>query len=151
MKKIILSVSLFVGILAFSGIAYADAMNPAQKLSDLTGKSTESLYAEKADRTFGALASEAGVLEEFRAGMWELKAAVIANRVETGKLTQERADEITQAMLDKHALCDGTGYLGDAPQYGVGYGQAEAQKQLQKQELNNHKQLSKGSAKNKSL
>ena len=133
MKKTILTASLLVGILAFSGIAYADTMTPAQKLSDLTGKSVETLYAEKGDRRFGAMAAEAGYLEQFKAGMLENKKAMIATRVESGRLTQERADAITQAMLDKQAICDGTGYLGEAPQYGIGYGsQKELSKQLSK-------------------
>jgi len=128
-KKTVLTASLLVGVLAFSGLAYADVITPVQKLSDLTGKSTEALYAEKGEGTFGALAADLGYLEEFRADMLENKKAVIAKRVEEGRLTQEQADEIIEAMLDHQALCDGTGYQGETPRYGIGFGQGIGQGQ----------------------
>lgn len=128
-KKTVLTASLLVGVLAFSGLAYADVMTPVQKLSELTGKSVETLYAEKGEGTFGALASEAGYLEEFQAGMIENKKEVIAKRVEEGRLTQEQADAIIEAMVEHQALCDGTGYQGEKPRYGVGFGQGQAQGQ----------------------
>ena len=128
-KKTVLTASLLVGVLAFSGLAYADVLTPVQKLSELTGKSVETLYAEKGDATFGALASEAGYLEEFQAGMIENKKAVIAKRVEEGRLTQEQADAILESMVEHQALCDGTGYQGETPKYGVGFGQGQAQGQ----------------------
>ncbi len=126
-KKTVLTASLLVGVLAFSGLAYADVMTPVQKLSELTGKSVEALYAEKGDGTFGALAADAGYLEEFKANMLEDKKAIIAQRVEEGRLTQEQADAIIADMTEHQAVCDGTGYQGESPRYGIGYGQGQGQ------------------------
>lgn len=133
-KKTILTVTLLVGVLAFSGLAYADVLTPVQKLSELTGKPVETLYAQRGSSTFGAVAADEGYLEEFQAGMLETKRELLAKRVEDGRLTQEQADAILEAMLERQAICDGTGYQGESPGYGMGvggYGQGYAQGQGQ--------------------
>lgn len=143
MKRIVFSVTLLAGLLIFSGAAYAAVMTPAEKLAEITGKPAEDLRIEKGDRTWGALAQDAGYLEQFKKEMLEMKKEVIADRVTEGKLTQEQADTITQAMIEKQAACDGTGYAGTPPRYGVGFGQSQKQQLGKKtdQSLNRNMQM----------
>lgn len=78
----------------------------------LFGSNTEgSVIADKTESgsTYGAIASEAGVLDEFKAQMLEQRKANLSERVTAGTMTQERADEIIAAMEENQANCDGSG------------------------------------------
>ncbi|NDL66649.1 hypothetical protein [Anaerotalea alkaliphila] len=104
------------------GVYAAELATPAEKLSELTGQSVESLYEAKGDSTFGAIAAEEGVLDEFKADMLARKQAVLEQRVEEGRLTQEEADTIRERLEENLATCDGTGLNRGEERLGIGFG-----------------------------
>jgi hypothetical protein len=57
--------------------------------------------------------------------MLEQKKAVLDQRVKDGKLTQEKADEIYNAIKSNQATCDGTGSAQIGKKYGVGFGMGQ--------------------------
>lgn len=97
-------------VLGAGGAAYAAAsLTPAEIAANLTGKSVAELQQQRqAGKTYGAMASEAGKLEEFRAQMLEQKKVILDERVAAGKLTQEQANTMYQNMQQHQADCDGT-------------------------------------------
>lgn len=118
MKKVkniatVMAVILVIGATSVTAFAASGYTSPAQIINSLTGKSTESVIADKTESgsTYGTIANEAGVLDEFKAQMLEQKKAVLSERVTAGTMTQERADEIIAAMQENQANCDelGTG------------------------------------------
>lgn len=114
-----------LGMFGFSVAAASEYDTPAEALAALTGRTEDSLTQEKIEtgKTYGTLASEAGVLDEFRDEMFEIRKDRLDTKVTEGILTQEEADEITDRILENQADCDGT---GQGPQYqkmaGVGGG-----------------------------
>ncbi len=50
---------------------------------------------------------------EARAERLEVKKEILAEKVEAGQMTQERADEIIDRMEANQAVCDGTGPSGE--------------------------------------
>ena len=116
MKKIknvaiVMAVILVIGVTSVTAFAASGYTSPAQIITCLTGKSIESVIADKTESgsTYGAIASEAGVLDEFKAQMLEQRKANLSERVTAGTMTQERADEIIAAMEENQANCDGSG------------------------------------------
>jgi len=71
LKKIIAAVTV-VGMLGASGAAYAATVKtPAEIASELTGKTVENLYKERASgKTYGTIAKDAGKLENSRHKCW---------------------------------------------------------------------------------
>lgn len=126
MKRIrrIVIAAVAVAVLAMAGVAYAATFKtPAQIVSDLTGKTVESLVQERASgKTYGTIASEDGVLDQFKAQMLEQKKAILDERVQNGTMTQQQEDEILNAIKANQANCDGTGNAGIGRQYGAGFG-----------------------------
>lgn len=111
MKKLLIGVitagMLLVGA---TGVLAAVFKSPAGIYADLKGITAEDAYTERAaGNSFGQLADEAGVLDEFRSKMLENREAVIRDRVADGRLTQEQADAIIKNMEANQALCDETG------------------------------------------
>ena len=116
MKKIknvaiVMAVILVIGVTSVTAFAASGYTSPAQIITSLTGKPTESIIADKAESgsTYGTIANEAGVLDEFKAQMLEQRKANLSERVTAGTMTQERADEIIAAMEENQANCDGSG------------------------------------------
>ena len=111
-KKLILSATI-VGILGVSGTALASvAFTPAADIvADLTGKSVSDVNLEKttSGKTYGTLANEAGMLEDFQVRMLEQKKNLLDQRVKDGQLTAQQAEEIYTAIQNNQATCDGTG------------------------------------------
>lgn len=97
-----------LSITAFAASAYS---SPAEAVAALTGKTVESVVEQRQETgdTYGTIANEAGLGDEFKAAMLEMKKDAIAARVASGQLTQERANEILAAIEAKMADCDGTG------------------------------------------
>lgn len=129
MKKIV-SITAVVGMLATTGAVYAasEINTPAEILSNLTGKSVESLYEEiEAGKTFGELAKEADKLDEFKSLNLEQKKSLLDTRVKEGTLTQEKADEIYSAILENQENCDGTGSNAIGKKHGVRFGNGRDQ------------------------
>jgi len=108
---IVMAVILVVGVTSVTAFAASGYTSPAEIITGLTGKSIESVIADKTESgsTYGAIASEAGVLDEFKAQMLEQRKANLSERVTAGTMTQERADEIIAAMEENQANCDGSG------------------------------------------
>ena len=127
MKKInkLTGVIVGVSVLAISVTAFAvSALSPVEITSNLTGKSVEELQAQRAEgKTYGTIASEAGVLDEFKTQMLEQKKEVVANRVEEGRIAKDVADEIIANIEENQEDCDGTGSAQLGKQYNVGFGQ----------------------------
>lgn len=122
-KKIIALVAV-VGILSMAGIAYAaDFKTPAQIVAALTGRTVDDVTAERTDgKTYGTIANEAGVLDEFKVQMLEQKKAILDQRVADGLLTQQQADDIYNTIKQRQAACDGTGSVAGG-RCGTGLGQ----------------------------
>jgi hypothetical protein len=114
MKKILIGV-ITAGMLLIgaTGVLAATFKSPAEIYAELKGGTVEEAYAAKATgKSFGRLADEAGVLDEFKAKMLENRKTVIQERVANGQLTQEQADFIIKNMETNQANCEGTGMLG---------------------------------------
>ncbi|MGE4284263.1 MAG: DUF2680 domain-containing protein [Clostridia bacterium] len=126
MKKII-AITAILGLLGTAGAAFAATVKmPADIVAGLTGKTVEKLYEERAEgKTFGSIATEAGKLEEFKEEMLENKKSILDERVKDGRLTQEEADEIYNALKENQAACDGSGsaMIGKANSACFGNGQ----------------------------
>lgn len=127
-KKIVVSLAV-VGVLVTSSVAMAATGNtPAEILSGLTGKTATELYQQRNEgKTFGAIAEEAGKLDEFKAQMLEERKALLDQRVAEGQLTQEQADEIYRNIQENQADCTGTGSMGQGGRMGMGFGRGQGQ------------------------
>lgn len=112
-KKLIFigAVVLIIAATSVTALAATGYSSPAEILAGLTGQTADSILAEKtqSNTTYGTIAKDAGVLDQFKAQMLELKKAALAERVTAGQLTQERADAILAAMEANMANCDGIG------------------------------------------
>jgi len=124
-RLIVLVVAMCV--LGLAGVAYAaDIKAPADIAALLSGKSVADVTKERSEgKTYGAIAKEAGKLDEFKTQMLEQKKAVLDQRVKDGSLTQQQADEIYNQIKSNQAACDGTGTAGIGKKYGAGFGQGK--------------------------
>jgi hypothetical protein len=103
---------------------------PAEITSGLTGKTAAQVVQEKAaGKTYGTIAKEAGKLDEFKAESLKQKKQILDQRVAEGKLTQEKADEIYNAIKTSQENCDGSGGGSIGKMNGVGFGQGQGQGQ----------------------
>lgn len=125
-KKLVLTgaMILTVGATTVTAFAAAPFGTPAEALAELTGRTVEDVSAERSEsgKTYGTLANEAGKLDEFKTEMLRIKKDMLADRVEAGLITQERADEIIAAMEQNQTLCDGSGACGARQGTGAGFG-----------------------------
>lgn len=112
-KKValILTVILLVGSFSVTAMAATGYKTPAEILAVLTGRTTDSVTTERAEsgKTYGTIANEAGVLDQYKSQMVEQKKAILSEKVAAGTITQERADAIIAAIENNQANCDGTG------------------------------------------
>ena len=95
----------------FVGAAFAAApKTPAEALASVTGRTVESVIAEKVatGKTYGTLAKEAGKLVEFEKANLEARKENIKERVASGKMTQARADALIKTIEARIAACDHT-------------------------------------------
>ncbi|MGE4215149.1 MAG: hypothetical protein AB7E42_10310 [Anaerotignaceae bacterium] len=111
-RKIIAISTASLVILATSITAFAatTSTTPASILAEITGRTTESVIAEKAEtgKTYGSLAADAERLDEFKSVSLEAKKESLYAQVADGTITQEKADEIIKAIEENQANCDGT-------------------------------------------
>ncbi len=126
MKKFFAVVTL-AGVIGAVGIAYAaDIKSPADIASSLTGKSIADVSQERAEgKTYGTIAKDAGKLEEFKVQMLEQKKARLDQMVKDGTITQQRADEIYNAIKTNQESCDGTGSAKIGRNNGIGLGKGQ--------------------------
>lgn len=96
--------------LTVTALAASGYNTPADIVAGLSGKSAESVTAQKAEtgKAYGTLANEYGVLNQFKSQLLEQKNAYLAEKVAAGTMTQERADTIIAAMEANQANCDGS-------------------------------------------
>jgi hypothetical protein len=115
---------LVLSALSVTALAAAAYGSPAEAVAGLTGKTLEDVIAEKSEtgKTYGQLANDAGVLDEFKAALLEMKKDVLNAKVAEGKITQAEADEILAAIAENQATCDGTGGAKVGRSYGAGFG-----------------------------
>lgn len=120
MKKLLSSLLVAGLVLSVGMISFADSIQtPAEIYGSLTGKTVEEAYDLKGnDKTFGQLAKDSGIYEEFKASFLESKKQIIADKVAKEEITQEKADEILKLM----ETCDGTGTQRLGQKYGVRFG-----------------------------
>ncbi len=103
--------ALTITAVTVTSFATVDYKTPAEVVAGLVGKTAETVIAEKNEsgKTYGAIASEAGKLDAFKAASLEMKKDNLAAQVAAGTITQEKADEIIAAIEEAQANCDGTG------------------------------------------
>lgn len=111
-------------VLGTAGTALAATYkNPAEIVSELTGKTNDQVDSERASgKTYGTIAKESGKLEEFQKQVLEQKKEYLDQRVKDGTLSQERADTIYNTIKDNQATCDGTGRGSAGAGCGIGFG-----------------------------
>lgn len=118
------AVVMMVGAASVTAFAASSYSTPAEAVAGLTGRTVEDVTAERYEtgKTYGTIADDAGKLEEFQTEMLQIKKDILADRVEAGLMTQERADAILAAIEENQATCDGTGSLGNGQRMGAGFG-----------------------------
>jgi len=111
MIKKTIAIALSVCVIGAMGVVYAaTAKTPAEIASSVTGKTVEEVREQRSQGiTYGAIAKEAGKLDEFKVQMLEEKKAMLDQRVKDGSLTQERADAIYNNIKNNQLNCDATG------------------------------------------
>ena len=128
-KKLIL-VTTIIGSLGVVGVAGAatGATTPAGIVSALSGKSVEDVTAERAaGATYGAIAQEAGKLEEFKDETLVLKKEMLDQRVKDGYMSQDQADAMYKSMEANQVTCNGTGSAKIGQKSGMGFGMGSGQ------------------------
>lgn len=102
MKKITIGL---LGILLIGTAAFA--ATPAEIYSEVAGVTEEEAYDLRQEgQTFGEIAQENGVYEEFTDKMLEEKIAIIEDKVEQGSLTREEADNLIAKFQENIGNCD---------------------------------------------
>lgn len=107
MKKTLVVMLVSVMLLGTMSVAFADASwGPASIFANLKDVTVEEAFELKQESglTFGELAKEQDVYEEFKAAALEARKSMINQLVLEGKITEEKAQEI----LDAFENCDGT-------------------------------------------
>lgn len=126
LKKIALigAAVLTVSATSISALAASNYGTPAEIVASLTGKSVESVTTERIETgdTYGALANEYGVLDQFKSQMMEQKKNYLDERVAAGTMTREQAETIIAAMEARQGDCDGTCSGGTGARMGAGFG-----------------------------
>lgn len=122
-KVTVLTVVSMFSLGSAATVLAADYQTPAEAAASVTGKEVEDVVKERMEtgKTFGSIAAESGKLEEFKKLMLEAKEKILSEDVEKGVITQEEADDILDAVKERQAACDGTGY-GQGGGYGFGGG-----------------------------
>ena len=115
---------LLISVTSLTAFAASNYNTPAEAVAGLTGKTVENVIAEKfeSDKTYGAIANEAGKLDEFKSEIFEIKKATLVKKVLAGTMTQEQADEIMAALDESMENCDGTGSARIGQKMNAGFG-----------------------------
>lgn len=98
-------------VAAFGATTY---QTPGEAVESLTGKTSAQILEERqSGKTYGTIAKEAGKLEEFITAMNDLRKSTLEERVKAGKISQEQADAILNAAIERQVACDGSGFGSD--------------------------------------
>lgn len=114
MKKVFITSLLTLGALGIGAISVSAYMynfqDKAEILSELTGKSTNEIIEQRVneDKTYGTIALENGVLEEFQEKNLEQIKTNLNEKVESGVISKEEADTIISNRENAMKNCDGT-------------------------------------------
>ncbi len=104
MKRILIFSVVTILAISVVGFSFADTeTSPLELLEDLTA--TE--ITKSSDETYGDLAKEYGVYDEFHAAFLVHKLELLQEKVSSGELSQERYDELVVMLND----CDGNSKL----------------------------------------
>lgn len=129
MKRVIaiilsMSMVLLMSVSAFAAEPTEEYSTPAEAIAGLTGRTVESVIDERSNsgKTYGAIAKDANLLEEFKAICLKMKKENLNAQVADGKLTQEEADTIIALIEANQALCDGSGSHGTGKANGAWLG-----------------------------
>lgn len=131
MKKIFTLILAIGMMMVFSVSVFAaepsnNYNTPAEIVAGLTGRTVESVIAERLEsgKTYGTIASEAGMLEKFRSESLKMKKDNLDKQVSIGNLTQAECDAILAAIKANQTLCNaaGTSQNKCAPGTGIGGG-----------------------------
>lgn len=109
-KLIILAVAVFaIAATSVIGVSAASYQTPAEVLAGLTGETVENVRLERQEtnKSYGAIAAEAGKLDEFKNQMLVMKKDNLETQVKEGRITQEEADQIIQKIEENQKNCDG--------------------------------------------
>ncbi|WP_127724367.1 hypothetical protein [Anaerosphaera multitolerans] len=126
MRKILMLAIVSVMIFSMNANVFAaeEYSTPAEIVADLTGREVVDVISERfeSQKTYGTIAEEAGVFEEYQKLVFQIKKDTIEQRVKDGKLSRNEADDFIKAIEDNLKTCDGTGknFLGQ--DYGIGFG-----------------------------
>ncbi|GAA0746492.1 hypothetical protein [Clostridium oceanicum] len=118
------TMALTIGAMSLTAFAASNYKTPAEAAAGVTGKTVESVTHEKAEtgKTYGTIAKDAGKLDEFKKENLEMKKDNLKSQVESGKITQEKADEIIKAVEKNQAECDGSGSAKIGQHMGARFG-----------------------------
>ncbi len=112
-KKLIVTglAVIMVATLPVTAFAASQYGTPAEVVAGITGREIQAVIDEKIEtgKTYGTIANEAGVLDEFQKEMTEIQKDRLAARVAKDTMTQEEADDILKVIEERRATCDGTG------------------------------------------
>jgi len=100
--KKLFAIALVVGLMGAVGVAYAAVTKtPAEITAAVTGQTVSEVNQERAaGQSYGAIANEAGKLDEFKAQMLEQRKALLDERIKTGTLTEEQAKQMPYNPFD---------------------------------------------------
>lgn len=117
MKKVLIGCGAAAMLAVMPVTAYAKPAYdfPAEAAAGVTGKTLDEVTAmHHSGRSYGAIAQEAGKLEEFQQAALDSCKEALGLRVTEGTLTQEQADAILAEMVQRQAQCDGSGRAAGA-------------------------------------
>lgn len=105
------AIVLAIGVTSVTGYAASIYKTPAEAAAGLTGKTVESVMAERQEKnkSYGEIANEAGKLDEFKKESIEIKKDRLDIQVESGRITREKADTIIKSIEEHKINCDGSG------------------------------------------
>ena len=122
MKRMLSAGLVGLIVIASMGVAFAGMMqSPSEVLSGITGKTTEEVVElTEEGSTFGQLAMDLEVWEEFKQANLEARKARLEYMVEEGKIIQERANEILAAIESGDCEIAGEKMMGQENRIGFG-------------------------------
>lgn len=122
MKRLVTLSLVLAVVLSMGGLAFAASpKSPAQTYADIANVTVEEAYALRGtNKTFGQLADENNLLDDFRKANIASRKEILANMVEDNQISQEQADEIISFMEENNCPTLGEKRLGQ--KIGVGFG-----------------------------
>lgn len=115
---------LTVSAFSVTALAVSNYGSPAEAIAGISDRELESVIDERHDtgKTYGEIANDAGVLDEFKAAVLEMKKDYLDSQVAEGNMTQEEAAAILAAIEENQATCEGTGGAKAGQLSGAGFG-----------------------------